>query len=502
MDCNWCAVCSKHFHSEHQASLYCSEECREADALACCAFHDCDHPDGSKHHDHLKFCHHHRPAIRVPTLPLLKLNPNPSAEQQTHEQRQEDEWTRFLQHQYSIQYHSHSAHTSTLRSTSHGHSHATPDQTRIGQYDHRYTDFPVAQQPQSFLLSGSLPDISCQQQQQQQIAQKQMQMLQQKPAFHARQRHSLPQAAYRPVENTLTTFSLSNLSMSDTAKGPHNISSCEQPCIIRKNKVLPPPTLSHIFPATISNPASLSPTAAASSRRAGGGDKSTSSSSSSSPSSPVSPSISSASSSWSDEEGQDLLSHDWPKMDKFFFPDHCCRTSACINTPSSSRQNATNSNNNRKGGNKLKNNRKKSVSELPPPPMSSNSQRDPDGCISLSASIWGAGWRQVAPLPESFVKTVQRSNLCWAGCEREHRPHTRNQRGRRDSSGHGCNNNGRSSSDIGNYHNNNSNSNNISNGTNRTRPIKVQGHYKSMSDASSWATECSNRLPRSLQFID
>ncbi|KAF9158297.1 hypothetical protein BGX20_003459 [Mortierella sp. AD010] len=484
MDCNWCAVCSKHFHSEHQASLYCSEECRKADALACCAFHDCDHPDESKHHDHLRFCHHHRPAIRIPSVPLLNLNPRPSAEQQAHGQHHADEWTRFLQQQYS-QYHSHSAHTSTLRSVSHGRDYTSTSQPRID--DHHHIHYPETQQrlqqQQSFLLADNLPGVMCQQQ----IALQQMQMHQQKLAFHTRQRRSSCQAVSKPSGDTVASLCSANISQSDYVREPHRAEDCEHPCMVRKNKVLPPPTLSHIIPVSISNPALLSPTATPSSIR-GGNEKSSSASSSSStpPSSscPVSPSLLSAPSSFADgEDPEKSLSHAWPQMDKFFFPDHCCRTSACN---ASSRKGDTN--NAKKSGNnnskKLGNNKKKFVPELPPPPpMSPNTQRDTDGCI---ASIWGTGWRQVEPLPESFVKTIQKSNLLWAGCEKEHRPHARShQRNRRDSGNHGyqgqgCNDNGNGS----------------------CRGIKVQGHRKCMSDSSSWATECSSRLPRSLQFID
>jgi hypothetical protein len=171
-------------------------------------------------------------------------------------------------------------------------------------------------------------------------------------------------------------------------------------------------------------------------------------------------------------------------MDKFFFPDHCCRTSPC-RTPA--RQDKTS---NRKGESVNKNfkdsksnrtkNKKTFASELPPPLPSPTSQQDSNGCIALSDSIWGTGWRQVEPLPESFVKTIQKSNLLWAGCEKEHQSyHGRHhhQRKRRDN----CQ----------------------GQGANQDRHSKASGKNAS-SDASSpsWATACSSRLPRSLQFID
>ncbi|KAG0363451.1 hypothetical protein BGX24_004886 [Mortierella sp. AD032] len=158
----------------------------------------------------------------------------------------------------------------------------------------------------------------------------------------------------------------------------------------------------------------------------------------------VSPTLSSASSSSSgyidEEDSDDALSHAWPKMDQLFFPDHCCRTSAC---------------------------------GVPPRPSSTTG----------GPSIWGTGWHQVEPLPASFVKTLKASNMLWSGCEKEHYHHhnhhhygarrqqNQQNRGRRDS-GH-CGGGGR-------------------------RSIKRdQGN-----DSSSWSTVCPGRLPRSLQFID
>ncbi|KAI1320847.1 hypothetical protein EDD11_009804 [Mortierella claussenii] len=254
---------------------------------------------------------------------------------------------------------------------------------------------------------------------------------------------------------------------------------CEQPCVIRKNKALPPPTLSHILPMTISNPALLSPTRATNPLSpSGSSDR---------------PSDASSSLSWSSSEEDDNdsdggSSHAWPKMDKFFFPDHCCRTSAC--PPCSTRQPAGNKKG--AGNNSIHNkpqakNKKPFMSELPPPPTSATAQKDTEGCIALSTSIWGVGWRQVEPLPESFVKMVQKSNLMWAGCERE-RPNGRHRHRRDSGHGHG-------------YHQHSNHAGN------RNRVIKTQqgGPRKAASDVSSsasWATDCSCRLPRSLQFVD
>ncbi|KAG0203184.1 hypothetical protein BGX28_004451 [Mortierella sp. GBA30] len=59
------------------------------------------------------------------------------------------------------------------------------------------------------------------------------------------------------------------------------------------------------------------------------------------------------------------------------------------------------------------------LSELPPPPslLSMQHQRDDLAAaanrkyLALSASIWGPGWHQVEPLPASFVKTLEQSEL-------------------------------------------------------------------------------------------
>ncbi|KAF9432371.1 hypothetical protein BGZ76_010894 [Entomortierella beljakovae] len=484
MDCNWCAVCSNHFHSDHQESLYCSEECRKADALACCAFHDCDHPDESKHHDHLTFCHHHRPAIRIPTLPLLNLNSQPSPEQQLHGQRQEDEWMSFVQQQYNTQYHSHYSHTSMLHNVSHSHGPITTNQSLI---DDRLEALRGFQSGSLNLKSRTVPlqDIASQKQREAQS--------QQRSYFKIRQGSPSSCSSYQTADDGLASLAARNLSISDPLRGPPRQEHCEQPCVVRKNKALPPPTLSHILPAKISNPASLSPKGLVGSLD--------SKSYKSAPTSPVSPG--SPSSANEGDDGIDALSHSWPQMDKFFFPDHCCRISACRTTSSPSiGQKGTNK---KKGGKNSKSYKKDFISELPLPPISSNTHIDSDGCIALSASIWGAGWRQVEPLPESFVKTVQKNRLLWAGCEREHRPHARGyQRNRRiinKTQGQNCSN--------GRVHCGINDEISASNGDDGNQEYGISGaryintHYKNnMSDSSSWATECSSRLPRSLQFIE
>ena len=56
-------------------------------------------------------------------------------------------------------------------------------------------------------------------------------------------------------------------------------------------------------------------------------------------------------------------------------------------------------------------------SELPPPASAWEMDGDltlsssPRKYLALSASIWGPGWHQVEPLPPSFVKTLEQSEL-------------------------------------------------------------------------------------------
>lgn len=257
---------------------------------------------------------------------------------------------------------------------------------------------------------------------------------------------------------------------------------CHQPCVVRLNKALPPPTLSPILPPSISNPASLSP--------------------------PSPSSLNKLAENADPESDMSSLSHAWPTMDKFFFPDHCCRTSVCHSS--------------KPKGDQKSSGRRASypfVSELPPP-LPSKHCSEQGGCRTLSASIWGTGWHQVEPLPASFIKTLQSNpKLLGHECEQSsfslpHHPHARlhqrqnhkqahpqhsQQRPRRDS-GHGQGH-GQSSHrtcKAHQHHNQQQQHGQRSNGG-RCKPIAAD---KSSSASSSWSTICSSRLPRSLQFID
>ncbi|KAI9239670.1 MAG: hypothetical protein BYD32DRAFT_218799 [Podila humilis] len=496
MDCNWCAVCSKHFHSDTQASLYCSEECRKADALACCEFHGCDHPDSTTHHDHLTFCHHHRPAIRIPSFPL-SLNPKPSLEQLTHGQYQNDEWTRFLQQQYNNHNFNHNHNHSTL------HVQSATGQMPSSQLSHSLNNFsdkytqsntpfltpPLFSSQQPLIVCGganrgdNLHTIDC--------AARTTPFTSPK---HAYQRQSIPLHAL--ILNKAHSTSLADHCSGSSTKHPTSTSilelssgghECEQPCVTRKNKVLPPPTLSPMLPVTISNPASLNP-AAPSPQKPERRVSFTTMSMASHRRSNSSGSFTSTKSTTSDpdldkpyEDDNSDVTQAWPTKDMFFFPDHCCRTFACG-------QKKKQPQNNNKAS------RRQSVSELPPPPVKRDSSDNP--FLALSASIWGNGWHQVEPLPASFVKTIQRSNLAGYGCEREGRSHRHRARyqnnNQHQTSGQNCQHNCAKNGDAGHvrvrqrshHHNNHNNAKAVN------------------ADASSWATICSNRLPRSLQFID
>lgn len=270
----------------------------------------------------------------------------------------------------------------------------------------------------------------------------------------------------------------------ELSSGGHD---CEQPCVVRKNKLLPPPTLSPMLPAAISNPASLNPTAPSPQkpeRRVSSTTMSMTAHRRSSSSDSFTSTISTTSDHDLDKNYEDddsNVEHAWPTMDKFFFPDHCCRTFACGQKKNQPQ-------------NKNKASRRQSVSELPPPPVKRDSSDN--SFLALSASIWGKGWHQVEPLPASFVKTIQRSNLAGYGCEREGRSHRHRARyqtnNQHHTSGQDCQHNCAKNNDAGHVR------------------AKQGSHYRNNNnsakaantDASGWATICSNRLPRSLQFID
>ncbi|KAF9957923.1 hypothetical protein BGZ72_001148 [Mortierella alpina] len=150
-----------------------------------------------------------------------------------------------------------------------------------------------------------------------------------------------------------------------------------------RNKILPPPTLSPILvPATTAAFLSVSPS-----------QRSRSTTCSMSACSDDSGSVSSFCDTDTDD---DYFSDAWPKMNKILL-----KGDSASSSPD--------------------NNASLPLSELPPPPsllMSMQHHRDDAMSpatsrkyLALSASIWGPGWHQVEPLPPSFIKTLEQSEL-------------------------------------------------------------------------------------------
>ncbi|KAG0313184.1 hypothetical protein BGZ97_010443 [Linnemannia gamsii] len=197
---------------------------------------------------------------------------------------------------------------------------------------------------------------------------------------------------------------------------------------VRKNKTLPPPTLSPILlPTPCQTTRRTTSTTMTKTRSRSSSVLSTSScsaeSSSSSSGSSMNTSVSGGgggggtnSGSSSDDGEDDPLSTNWPKMDRLAFssspfdrhlssngraewdPISLGWTTTSDTLPSASPSCTR--------------------SELPPPASAWVREEDltlsspsPRKYLALSASIWGPGWHQVEPLPPSFVKTLEQSEL-------------------------------------------------------------------------------------------
>ncbi|KAG0348435.1 hypothetical protein BGZ54_004611, partial [Gamsiella multidivaricata] len=152
--------------------------------------------------------------------------------------------------------------------------------------------------------------------------------------------------------------------------------------VFRKNKTLPPPTLSPILMPSIPHQVT---------KRSARSD----SPSRFSVSSWSKDSCASSSSSFGGSDSEDdPLSDAWPKIEKIRIRSRY---------PDESADNASSS--------------QSFVSELPPPPSLYHDSYHCDDSVSsrkylaLSASIWGPGWHQVEPLPASFVKTMEQTEL-------------------------------------------------------------------------------------------
>ncbi|KAF9972448.1 hypothetical protein BGZ73_004430 [Actinomortierella ambigua] len=273
---------------------------------------------------------------------------------------------------------------------------------------------------------------------------------------------------------------------------------CTTPCIIRKNKTLPPPTLSPILPTVISDPASLVSSEV---------DDDDSSSTSS---------WSTVESAWSTSASSDVDCNGWPRMDKYFFPDHCCRTSNCYSKAAAkAAMNGMTSTNEGKEDDldgatptlpslprSAKERRRSFGSELPPPTKICQHMRgsDPTHLSALSDSIWGVGWHQVQPLPPCFVACMQDASGATKGGSHNGGTKGGNQHCKRVMSHNGCCKGGKQVA-AGNSTGTASNRK----GANQAPNKKGGKHAKAVAETSSSktllaATMC--RLPRSLQFID
>ncbi|KAF9162270.1 hypothetical protein DFQ26_003712 [Actinomortierella ambigua] len=503
-----------------QSSLYCSDACRKADALACCVFHDCKHPDVSEVHDHLTFCHHHRPAIRIPFLPVAapaSVSPRQQQHQHQHQHQRnqthfspqhqhqqqyqhqqlapaQDAWMHFFQnqfHQHHPQSHQYQAprHTGSFThgnsspagtSTASSHCHTTrPNNDKnapaLGHHMNRssLSSMQALSSPSLDLLPTRQPLLQPKQQQQQQqaLSDTSLSLLglgqnqratanQQSPwervnmtlpgeaqgddgGHHPRAFSWKKDPAHRENSSFFSGGPFSLPGLPPIMTEPHlkatlrtsqrdivaiaaeeNDAICTTPCIVRKNKALPPPTLSPILPTVISNPASLVP----SSETADDDDNSSLSS------------WSSVESAWSSSASSDVDCHGWPRMDRYFFPDHCCRTANCYSKSAVAKASthpfeldevameAKGRKNDRLEEEEgdgptptlpslprsAKERRRSFGSELPPPTKVCQHLRgnDPSGThlSALSDSIWGVGWHQVQPLPPCFVACMQQQH--------------------------------------------------------------------------------------------
>ncbi|KAF9145465.1 hypothetical protein BGX30_008682 [Mortierella sp. GBA39] len=187
---------------------------------------------------------------------------------------------------------------------------------------------------------------------------------------------------------------------------------------VRKNKTLPPPTLSPILLPTPSQTTrrtaltSTTTTTTTRSRSSSVLSESSWSADSSSSGSSMNTSVSSGSSCTSSDDGEeDPMSANWPKMNRLAsssFDLHLSSNGRAQWDPISMGWTTT--------SDSLPTS-SQTRSELPPPVSAWEMEGDltlsssPRKYLALSASIWGPGWHQVEPLPPSFVKTLEQSEL-------------------------------------------------------------------------------------------
>ncbi|KAF9551346.1 hypothetical protein EC957_009230 [Mortierella hygrophila] len=184
---------------------------------------------------------------------------------------------------------------------------------------------------------------------------------------------------------------------------------------VRKNKTLPPPTLSPILmstPSQATRRTALTSTTMTTRSRSSSVLSANSWSADSSSSSSMNTSVSSGSSCTSSDDGEeDPLSANWPKMDRLAsssFDLHLSSNGSAQWDPISMGWTTTSDSFPTSS---------QTRSKLPPPGSAWEMEGDltlsssPRKYLALSASIWGPGWHQVEPLPPSFVKTLEQSEL-------------------------------------------------------------------------------------------
>ncbi|KAF9104116.1 hypothetical protein BGX29_002394 [Mortierella sp. GBA35] len=183
---------------------------------------------------------------------------------------------------------------------------------------------------------------------------------------------------------------------------------------VRKNKTLPPPTLSPILMSTLPSPSQSSRRSTKTRSRS---SSMLSASSCSADSASCCSSMNTSVTGGSSDGEDDPLSGNWPRMDRFIrgstgsFDRHLSSNGRAQWDPVSLGWTTTDADE--------KDHTTRSELPLAPSYLQSGDPWEEDLMLSsaprkylaLSASIWGPGWHQVEPLPPSFVKTLEQSEL-------------------------------------------------------------------------------------------
>ncbi|KFH70362.1 hypothetical protein MVEG_03213 [Podila verticillata NRRL 6337] len=390
-----CAFCSSQLNSLHIFSLYCSEQCREADALKCCSFHGCLHPDDSTKHDHLRFCHHHRHPSTTTSLALTSsLSMNNLLRLDIHQEK--DEWMDFLQSQYNAS-HQHDSHRRLSDSIF----------SNASVPGSREVPSPRGRPLSTLRQSPSVPrkmTLACHHTETtphhcpvRSIREK----LAAQPLPSSTKNDPVANSA--PLQEQLTAISKvqeTPIQVSDPSSSP---SSSTQPAATAGTTAIDTTPLS-----LSSSPLLLLPSKTPKPHDT-----------------PFSPHT-------------HEMDHTWPEMDKYFFCFHDdLRSSSESSSDSESEDSITSRSRSRSSSlsslsSSISSSPRRFVSELPPPSFfsslssrrstlsSEDSFEDTGDFLPLSASIWGPGWQQVEPLPASFVQALQRQQqLDKAAAEKE-----------------------------------------------------------------------------------